>query len=62
MTMQPFVVRDTFGVEAPAEITVAGFAERGPFVPELDPDYLFRRELFPMCWPGGRSAGRMACT
>jgi cobaltochelatase CobS len=60
MTMQPFVVRDTFGVEVPAEITVAGFAERSPFVPDVDPEYLFRRELLSdvlAWWTLGRQDG-----
>ena len=60
MTMQPFVVRDTFGVEVPAEITVTGFAERSPFVPDVEPEYLFRRELLsdvPAECPPGQHIG-----
>ena len=60
MTMQAFVVRDTFGVDVPAEITVTGFAERSPFVPDVDPEYLFRRELLSdvlAWWTLGRQDG-----
>ena len=45
MERKEFAVRDTFGIEAPAEITVTGRAARGPFVPAVDPAYQFRREL-----------------
>jgi cobaltochelatase CobS len=45
MEKQEFAVRDTFGIEAPAEITVTGRAQRGPFVPATEPNYQFRKEL-----------------
>lgn len=38
-------VADTFGIPAPADITVPGFSEPGPFTPAILPEYEFRKEL-----------------
>lgn len=44
--MKKFIIRDTFGLpEVPAEITVPGCDRPGPFTPEVDPGYQFRKEL-----------------
>jgi cobaltochelatase CobS len=43
--MKEFSVRDIFGIDVPAEIKVTGRAARGPFVPEQDAGYRFRKEL-----------------
>lgn len=40
-----FSVAKVFGIQAPANVTVPGFEEPGPFTPEIIPEYEFRREL-----------------
>jgi len=46
MKSKQFSIAKTFGLEGiPEELTTTGFAERTPFVPALDPDYQFRKEL-----------------
>ncbi|ORJ61320.1 CbbQ/NirQ/NorQ/GpvN family protein [Geothermobacter hydrogeniphilus] len=46
MQEKTFSIAKTFDLEGiPEELTVRGLAERSPFVPALDPDYQFRKEL-----------------
>ncbi|TYO96749.1 cobaltochelatase CobS [Geothermobacter ehrlichii] len=46
MTPKQYSIAKTFGLEGiPEELTVRGYAERTPFVPAIDPDYQFRKDL-----------------
>jgi len=40
-----FSVAETFGIQAPANVTVPGFENPGPFTPEKINEYEFRKEL-----------------
>lgn len=46
MHKKEYSVRDAFNLpDVPPEITVPGFDRPGPFTPEADPEYQFRKEL-----------------
>jgi hypothetical protein len=53
-----YPVASTFNIPAPANLMIAGNQEPGPFVPALDPSYVFRKEMLRdvLAWladPGG---------
>ena len=42
---QAFSVRDIFNLDAPADLTTAGFSDaQNPHLPKRNEDYVFRRE------------------
>jgi len=52
MFTQNFEIAATFNIAAPRGLTVKGYAERSPFVPKIDPDYVFQKEVLRdvLCW------------
>jgi cobaltochelatase CobS len=40
-----YLVAPTFNIPAPANLMIVGNQETGPFVPTLDPSYVFRKEM-----------------
>lgn len=45
MQKKQFSISRAFNLDVPAELTVQGFDMRTPFVPSIDPDYQFRKDL-----------------
>lgn len=52
MFTQNFEIAATFNIAAPRGLTVKGYAEHSPFVPKIDPDYVFQKEVLRdvLCW------------
>ena len=52
MTPKLFDIASTFDIPAPRGLTVTGYAECDPFVPKIDPDYVFQKEVLRdvLCW------------
>src|SRR5438876_9029080 len=47
-----FDIASTFAIAAPPGMTIAGYADRSPFVPWIDPNYIFRKSSLQdvLCW------------
>jgi cobaltochelatase CobS len=45
MPAKHYSVSKTFGIAAPEGLYVTGYEERGPYVPDIDPHYVFRRDV-----------------
>lgn len=52
MSTKLFDIASTFGIPAPAGMGIAGYAERSPFVPLIDPNYIFCKSNLQdvLCW------------
>ncbi|MEW5976403.1 MAG: AAA family ATPase [Acidobacteriota bacterium] len=52
MFTQNFEIAGTFNIAAPRGLTVKGCAEHSPFVPKIDPNYVFQKEVLRdvLCW------------
>ena len=62
MNTRLFDIASTFGVPAPPGMIIAGYAERTPFVPSIDPNYIFRKSSLQdvLCWL--EASHEMPCT